>query len=401
MLFWFLLFVGIIILTIIFAPKLIKLHAANKFALEGLSSLEASVLKDLQAQNPLASRSHILYLFCLKPISVPLKRALADEIIEDFPEHSEAHLTLSQILAPQDLDQLYREYQQSRRPAPKPVRLQPMPAERLVEASRRPDTFIFDDPAPPLEQLFMFDFIDDQEFLRQIHAFNEFEQKTATKRTRHFYEHNENVHALSSDCLAKAQNLVNRYRDRFSEIEFEREIEILLMNAPSDISPLSAIERARSDRNKYGYAPNDFRLSQLLFSIIMYIKLDSPENTRVELQKRLYQELAESKGKCGTGHVVRFMNVLKGFDTPYDHKLPIKDEVYARVCILAQKAIQNSERMDDILDDNETMVRFLQQEQKNIFNTLHNEYKEISSELEIREQVNASLNKYTKTTIFK
>jgi hypothetical protein len=52
---------------------------------------------------------------------------------------------------------------------------------------------------------------------------------------------------------------------------------------------------------------------------------------RIELEQRLLEELREMNGWCSSGHIVRLVNVLHGFDEKANITVPIKEEIRAAV----------------------------------------------------------------------
>lgn len=421
-----LLFFALIILGIIFVPQILQHRAQQETADIGtryhLSALETSVFRDLRRAQPTTPLNHLLYLLCLKPIRPETKREIARDIIDDFPNESEAYFNLWQLMRPpavprpperadrdraqrqiDRLDQLYRATQQTQvaptTPSKQPQRPQTRHAPALSAPSPSPPLL----PINPFEVDFdVFDFLNHREFRQQMDAFTDFEQQLLQRRAKHVYDNSENVHALNSDCLTKAYNLVEKYRARATHREIEKEISLLLLNAPVGKTEAIAttLERVRSDKSNYGYDAATFTLSQLFYSVVMYIKLEAAEDSRIELQQRLYEELEEASKKCGTGHVVRLMNVLQGFDTDYAMRLSVADEIYARLSILARKAIEQSADVDEILDDNERLVAFLHTQKAHLTSLLVEEYKDILEKAEIETHVRDALNKYTKTKVF-
>ena len=432
--FLFLLFIALIILGLIFFPKILRqrYQSETEEITEHfqLSPLEASVLRDLAGENPSSPRPDLLYLLCLKPIRPEMRREIARTIMDTFPDGSEAQFNLRKFAraatgseagsappsrqqretALETLDQMNRDanrarwiarnYQASLSPQRPPVLQRPIVA---TAATAPPDPRVVNPFEHMLEDDFdVFTYIGDREFLQQITAFREFEERLPRRRARHVYENQQNVHALNAECLTKAYKLVAKYKARATYSEIEKEISLLLLNAPvGKTEAISAtLERVREDHSAFGYPPQTFTLSQLFYAVVMYIKLEADEEVQMELQKRLYEELEEASKQCGTGHIVRFLNVLQGFDTEYAMQLSVADEVYARLSILAQKEIEQNEAMDEILADNDMLVQFLRGKQARLTSALVAEYTEIAAASEIEAHVKDALNKYTKSSVF-
>ena len=61
---------------------------------------------------------------------------------------------------------------------------------------------------------------------------------------------------------------------------------------------------------------------------------------RTELEKRFIEELHEMNGWCSSGHVVRLLNVLNGFESFIQLSIPIKDEIRSAVFSRLQYALK-------------------------------------------------------------
>lgn len=414
------LIVVLIILGLILIPKFFRKE--NPTSMFNLSPLEESVLENIRRTNPKKKNSEVLYEFVSKPIRPDLKKNIAKHIFQDFQEDSEERYQLYRILMPEPkieqkntknklssakkinkrvdfFDNLDRTLRNAKNTPPAPqVNTQENPQIITV---RQVIINPFEENMRQ-EILDIVNFFEGEgEIILQLNALNGFEIQHNRNRARHFYESKENVHALGTNCMQKAFELVLKYRGDFSREKLDQDISLLLLNAPLGKTEAisNTLDRVQNDNSEFGYGENTFLLSELLFSVYSLIKETDGEN-QTEMMKRLYEELEEASEKCGTGHVVRFMNVLQGFHTEFEIKLPLKDEIYAKLSILIQRAIQEDEKMDDILAQEELLVEFLKRKQSNFSEAIIEEYKEIATRDEIMLNIINSLNRYSKTDQF-
>ena len=415
--FYLLLVIGLV-LAVIFLPRLLKSKHSHKVSevveRYELSPLEESVYRDLAASNPNETEEGLLYLFCLKPIRRDLKRTISEEIMENFPIGSAEYSNMLSFVNANPLewiDAMHRESMAARRPpppvparAPPPLRRPTTPPRRRPRRTRTPAP----PPQPRVERpeieeiAAIFDFIDEREFLMQIEAFDEIDRQMRRRRTQHFYESKENVHALNSDCLDKAHLIVERYGSSFSAANLEREISLIVLNAPlgktEGIS--AALERISGDKSFYGYGDQRrFTLAEVCYSVLMFIK-EQEDERRAEMMKRFCEELEDSSKKCGTGHLVRLLNSLQGFGTEFSLKLPIKDEIYSRLSILIQKEIEKSSESDTILENKEALIAFIRGEKDTLTQVLLEEYAGLEPEQTLRQSIRDALNRYTRSDVF-
>lgn len=71
-----------------------------------------------------------------------------------------------------------------------------------------------------------------------------------------------------------------------------------------------------------------FRMTDLICYVFQRIQGSS---FRVELEKRLVEEMSDMNGWCSSGHVIRLLNVLQGFDDTIQLTMPIQEEIKAAV----------------------------------------------------------------------
>lgn len=121
-----------------------------------------------------------------------------------------------------------------------------------------------------------------------------------------------------------------------------------------DIETLSsALSRIYIDRASYG--SKHMTLKNILIKIWYYIHY-SPTITMYskEVEKRLAEEIIESKGKCSSGFTARLLNSLSGFDDEMTISISFKDQIIAnleRRLSLKLQNIKDLEYRDKILDE--------------------------------------------------
>ncbi len=87
---------------------------------------------------------------------------------------------------------------------------------------------------------------------------------------------------------------------------------------------------------------------------------------RLELEKRLLEELREMNGWCSSGHIIRLVNVLQGFEENAIIKVSIKDEIRAAVFSRLRYHMKtcSKELQDELLlafcqDDKTLLIEFI------------------------------------------
>jgi hypothetical protein len=93
-------------------------------------------------------------------------------------------------------------------------------------------------------------------------------------------------------------------------------------------------------------------------------------NHKLELEKRLVEELEEMSGTCSSGHIIRLANVFNGFD--FELNLGIEEEFRYKFKHIIMTEIKDDEEL--ILDSDKLSV-FLMKNVDKIFNVLWEDYK--------------------------
>lgn len=134
------------------------------------------------------------------------------------------------------------------------------------------------------------------------------------------YKNAENVHSIDKDSVNEIIEFLMEYRptdDTFESVRAEIEEE------NSDIS--LALDRIDVDRTLYGKF--NITIRSLFLRVWKYI--NSSEH-KVELKKRLIEELIEMSGKCTSGYVTRLVNILSGFEN-FSVKIPISEQIISKL----------------------------------------------------------------------
>jgi len=136
-------------------------------------------------------------------------------------------------------------------------------------------------------------------------------------RERTIYTNTQNIHDI--------ENIEGAIKEITSEplvVEMDRILD-WLQSCRDDIALLS-FQRITMDTGLfYG-----FRMTEILCYVYQRI-LASPFEQ--ELKKRFLEEMREMNGWCGSGHVIRIINMLQGFDDTIQLTMPIKEEIKASV----------------------------------------------------------------------
>lgn len=120
-----------------------------------------------------------------------------------------------------------------------------------------------------------------------------------------------------------------------------------------------AIIRIGLDRAVYGNS--NVSLSTILANVWTYIQ-DS--EFKIELEKRLLEELVESNNKCSTGYASRLVNTLSGFDENMSVTISYEDQIVSNLegrLNAKIRLIENEEYMEKILNEMTIPVLFFHQ----------------------------------------
>lgn len=91
-------------------------------------------------------------------------------------------------------------------------------------------------------------------------------------------------------------------------------------------------------------APNDYLYRKLLNGL--WIRINKSEH-KVELIKRLVEELDESVKMCCEGHISRLCNVLVGFDDAFKSVVSTGELIQQKLAAIAQKDVQVEYKVEE------------------------------------------------------
>lgn len=96
------------------------------------------------------------------------------------------------------------------------------------------------------------------------------------------------------------------------------------IQSQQDEKALTSLQRITMDTGLF----EGFRMTELLCYVYQRI-IGSPFEK--ELKHRLLEELRDMNGWCGSGHVIRLINILHGFDPDIQLSMPIREEIKSAV----------------------------------------------------------------------
>jgi hypothetical protein len=213
------------------------------------------------------------------------------------------------------------------------------------------------------------------------------------RTARTVYDNQQNVH--SSSIEASAMAILNALPPAGPSID---SIEKMLVYAPHEKESIElALNRIRVDRR----APHT--LSSILSRVVAYILVNEH---RVEMMKRLVEELVDGCSVCSSGLAVRLLNVLSGFDD-FAIRISFGDQIVANFASMLNKAIMdipNVYLMEEILmqlsiptehfEQRSDFLDFLAQNIGSMRTALYEEFKDNVSESDFDEYFKKALLTY-------
>ena len=127
----------------------------------------------------------------------------------------------------------------------------------------------------------------------------------------------------------------------------------------SDTTQREKAEKALRHIIIYPIRYEGYCLSDILLFVFRKIQ-SQPENVKKELEKRLFEELADMDETCGTGYLTRIINVLSGFvnDDNLEIKMNVFDQLRANIFARLSKSMKILSSKDqemilaEIIDEN-------------------------------------------------
>lgn len=177
------------------------------------------------------------------------------------------------------------------------------------------------------------------------------------------FENKENAHLFATD--KNIQNFID-YLSLVSVSKVdENDLFIKFSEKYKSISNKTeiALSRIYIDQSTYkGYS--------LLTIFLKMCKSIEEHNHKLELEKRLVEELEEMSGTCSSGHIIRLANVFNGFD--FELNIGIEEEFRYKFKHIIMTEIKDDEEL--ILDSDKLSI-FLMKNVDKIFNVLWEDYK--------------------------
>ncbi len=147
-----------------------------------------------------------------------------------------------------------------------------------------------------------------------------------------FYHNQENIHYVDTTTIDPILEYLNQTYPFVCHQDGKTVLKRIQGWVSKDDSPKIkvALVRIENDSSHYGLHQNT-----LLDILLMVFKHIEYHKYSEDMKKRLIEELFEMAGTCSTGHVIRLVNVLSGFDTNFNVKMlpeeSLKSVLYHRL----------------------------------------------------------------------
>jgi hypothetical protein len=169
------------------------------------------------------------------------------------------------------------------------------------------------------------------------------------------FKNSQNVHVRSiEESVQKIINQLTTYHPKnkkfYDFIQTRDDIFKLIENEEKNLKDQIEGSLIRISLDRAVYGNNNITLSSILSTVWTYIQ-DS--EFRIELEKRLLEELVESSNKCSSGYASRLVNSLSGF-TDMNITISFEDQICSNLeARLTSKIrlIDNEEYMEKILNE--------------------------------------------------
>lgn len=209
------------------------------------------------------------------------------------------------------------------------------------------------------------------------------------------YEDRQNVHNnfINETTLNIASEIIKTYSP-LNPLSYTQ-YRINNLNENDILKIEESIHRINTDTSKFKY---DITLYKLYQSVLQFIELHKDKE---ELYKRLVEELIDMHKKCVSGHLARLVSVVQGFEIDFSNQVSnIDHEIYAKIKHIIEKEIQESNNMDNIIEDmlsdnKEIYYSFIKQTINKHKNNLYEEYPNIKDKSIVFDSILKNLNKYT------
>jgi hypothetical protein len=146
---------------------------------------------------------------------------------------------------------------------------------------------------------------------------HELGQQFVSRHERTLYTNTQNVHDITS-----IEQAIKHITSETLTLPLDSILDWL--QGIQHFTALSSFQRMMMDTGLfYGY-----RMTELICYVVQRIRSSSH---RMELEKRLLEEMTEMNGWCSTGHVIRLVNVFQGIDPLIQLSMSIYEEIKASV----------------------------------------------------------------------
>jgi hypothetical protein len=141
-----------------------------------------------------------------------------------------------------------------------------------------------------------------------------------TREKKTLYNDEQNIHEVSYQKAL--EELFDKVKDTVDKYPIDEVLHHLRTQQRDDAC--ESLERIVLDTATY----HGHTMAKILQYVYAYIQQSS---NKVELENRFIEELLEMRGWCSTGHVVRLLNILSGFDEAIQLTVDVKKELKAAV----------------------------------------------------------------------
>lgn len=194
---------------------------------------------------------------------------------------------------------------------------------------------------------------------RVINIFNQMRYKVKDVKT--LYTDRQNVHDNSIQRTFKvaAKDLINWSKEKirenkahhyfYSKLSDHDLAKSLLFDLCQNESEKKLSEnilnRLFIDTTIFDEDDDEFSMYDIFFSLMNYIHISENKNN---LLKPLFEELRGMNGMCSTGHAVRFVNVLRGFDDRFEITIDFSKQLNSFISNRLSKSMVNA--TDEVIE---------------------------------------------------
>ena len=144
-------------------------------------------------------------------------------------------------------------------------------------------------------------------------------QSYVEKRKRTVYSDKQNIHEI--EHVKEAMQALFR---KATPLVVKMDVILHWLSEQRNDKALHSFQRIVQDTAVY----EGYRMTEIMCALFQVIR---EHEQKVEIEKRLLEELEEMNGWCSTGHVVRLLNSIQGFDTDITITIPVREEIKASV----------------------------------------------------------------------